>query len=482
MTNSFVWSWLTVALVTALVLSLYELYRKREKRGGVRGARVPRGSNGWPFIGESLDFISCALSSKPESFVDKRRILYGKVFKTHLFGAHTILSSDVEVSRFILHSDAKTFVPDYPSSLMELMGKSSILVCNGDLQRRVHGLVGYFLKSGQLRDQVTSDLVRRMDGAMKDWKDGEVVLIQDQAKSILFPILVKALIGLEPGNDMHFIRYQFQEFVAGLISFPIKLPGSQLQRSLQAKKRIAAIIKRILQKKRNNIKGRIPRDAIDVLISDNNDELTDELISDNMVDFMIPAEDSVPVLITLVIKYLSECPRALHQLEDENMKLKNRKLMLGENLSWTDYLSLSFTQDVISESLRMGNVIVSTWRKAVRDVEIKGLLIPKGWRVISYLRFMHLAEENYKDPYEFNPWRWRENDINRCSFMPFGAGQRLCPGMDLARLEAAIFLHHLVTNFTWVAEEDQVVNFPTVRMKGGMPIRAIRKKQAVQMQ
>lgn len=75
MTNPFVWSWLTVALVTALVLSLYELYRKKEKRGEARGARVPRGSNGWPFIGESLDFISCALSSKPESFVDKRRIL-----------------------------------------------------------------------------------------------------------------------------------------------------------------------------------------------------------------------------------------------------------------------------------------------------------------------------------------------------------------------------------------------------------------------
>jgi hypothetical protein len=28
------------------------------------------------------------------------------------------------------------------------------------------------------------------------------------------------------------------------------------------------------------------------------------------------------------------------------MELKNRKLALGENLDWTDYLSLSFTQDV----------------------------------------------------------------------------------------------------------------------------------------
>jgi steroid 3-oxidase len=34
-----------------------------------------------------------------------------------------------------------------------------------------------------------------------------------------------------------------------------------------------------------------------------------------MIDFMIPAEDSVPVLITLAVKYLSKCPLALEQLE-----------------------------------------------------------------------------------------------------------------------------------------------------------------------
>jgi hypothetical protein len=34
-------------------------------------------------------------------------------------------------------------------------------------------------------------------------------------------------------------------------------------------------------------------------------------------------------------------------------------------------------------------------------------------------------------------------------FTPFGGGQRLCPGVDLARLEASIFLHHLVTSFRY---------------------------------
>ena len=78
----------------------------------------------------------------------------------------------------------------------------------------------------------------------------------------------------------------------------------------------------IIQEKRKKMiaegehtRGTHPRDMIDVLLGNDNDELTDELISDNMIDFMIPAEDSVPVLITLAVKYLSECPLALQQLE-----------------------------------------------------------------------------------------------------------------------------------------------------------------------
>ena len=65
---------------------------------------------------------------------------YGKVFKSHIFGSPTIVSTEAEVNRFILQSDASIFVPSYPKSLTELMGKSSILSINGSLQRRVHAV------------------------------------------------------------------------------------------------------------------------------------------------------------------------------------------------------------------------------------------------------------------------------------------------------------------------------------------------------
>ncbi|KAK9101279.1 hypothetical protein Scep_024709 [Stephania cephalantha] len=46
----------------------------------------------------------------------------------------------------------------------------------------------------------------------------------------------------------------------------------------------------------------------------------------------------------------------------------------------------------------MGNIITGVIRKAMRDVEIKGYLIPKGWCVFTYFRSVHLDENLYEWP------------------------------------------------------------------------------------
>ncbi|KAK4427329.1 3-epi-6-deoxocathasterone 23-monooxygenase CYP90D1 [Sesamum alatum] len=453
--------------------------RNHSNRRSSSSSRLPLGSLGiWPFVGETLQFISCAYSDRPESFMDKRRRMYGKVFKSHLFGSATIVSTDAEVSRIILQSDAKTFVPSYPKSLMELMGKSSILVINGGLQRRIHGLIGSFLKSPTLRSQITTDMRNYVMESMAKWSEHSPVYIQDEAKHIAFQVLVKALISLDGGDEMELLKKHFQEFIAGLMSLPFNFPGTQLYRSLQAKKKMVKLIDGIIRAKResNNIWSDAAKDVAEVLAKDTSEELTDDLIAENLIDLMIPGEDSVPLLITLAIKYLSHSPPALKQLTEENLQLKRHKEKLGEPLSWNDYLSLPFTQTVITETLRMGNIIIGVMRKAVKDVEIKGHLIPKGWCVLAYFRSVHLDDKLYDFPYQFNPWRWQDKETSNCNFTPFGGGQRLCPGLDLARLEASIFLHHFVTQFRWEAEDDSIIHFPTVRMKRRMPVWVTRRR------
>nr|ADN34104.1 cytochrome p450 [Cucumis melo subsp. melo] len=456
-----------VLVVTAITIILYRncfrLLRSKFCN------QLPLGSLGWPFIGETIEFISCAYSDRPETFMDKRRRLYGKVFKSHIFGSPTIVSTDAEVSKFILQSDAKAFVPSYPKSLTELMGKSSILLINGSLQKRIHGLVGAFFKSSHLKAQITKDMECYVKLSMASWTENNPIYLQDETKNISFQVLVKILISLNPGQSMEFLKKQFQEFIAGLMALPVNIPGSRLYQSLQAKRNMVKLVKKIIQERKSCGISTVPKDVMEVLLKDENEELTDDLIAENMIDMMIPGEDSVPILMTLAVKYLSDCPAALQQLTEENLKMKGQKEQLGEALHWSDYLSMPFTQSVITETLRMGNIIIGVMRKAMKDMKIKGYLILKGWSVLTYFRSVHLDDNHYDCPYKFNPWRWQERELSSCNFTPFGGGQRLCPGLDLARLEASIFLHHFVTHFRFQLLTDEAFH-PSVRFTNFPPL------------
>lgn len=37
---------------------------------------------------------------------------------------------------------------------------------------------------------------------------------------------------------------------------------------------------------------------------------------------------------------------------------------------------------------------------------IAGYLIPQGWCVLASFISVHMDEENYANPHQFNPWRW----------------------------------------------------------------------------
>jgi len=79
------------------------------------------------------------------------------------------------------------------------------------------------------------------------------------------------------------------------------------------------LIKKILEEKMNSNKQEALMDVADVLLKEMNDapeqrRLTIDSISSNILEMMIPGDDSVPMLMTLAVKFLSENPSALKDL------------------------------------------------------------------------------------------------------------------------------------------------------------------------
>ncbi|KAK4434794.1 cytochrome [Sesamum alatum] len=82
----------TAALVVGFVgfLILYHFLPLLLLRNGA----VPKGSFGWPLLGETLSFLQPHASTSTGAFLQQHCSRYGKVFKSHLFFSPTVVSCD----------------------------------------------------------------------------------------------------------------------------------------------------------------------------------------------------------------------------------------------------------------------------------------------------------------------------------------------------------------------------------------------------
>ncbi|CAA2992837.1 abscisic acid 8 -hydroxylase 4-like [Olea europaea subsp. europaea] len=118
----------------------------------------------------------------------------------------------------------------------------------------------------------------------------------------------------------------------------------------------------------------------------------------------------------------------------------------------------------ILESLRISSIISFTFREAVNDVEYKGYLIPKGWKVMPLFRNIHHNPEFFPHLQKFDSSRF-EAAPKPNTFMPFGSGVHACPGNEFAKLEMLIMVHHLASQFRY-----EVVRLENGTQYGPLPV------------
>lgn len=108
------------------------------------------------------------------------------MFKSNILGKGIIVSTDAEVNKVVLQNNGDVFIPCYPKSITELFGKNSILQMNGAVHKRLHGLIGSFLKSPQLKARITRDIEASVRHFLSTWleKQHNVVYLQDEAKKV----------------------------------------------------------------------------------------------------------------------------------------------------------------------------------------------------------------------------------------------------------------------------------------------------------
>ncbi|XP_039132568.1 LOW QUALITY PROTEIN: abscisic acid 8'-hydroxylase 3-like [Dioscorea cayenensis subsp. rotundata] len=458
-----------------VVLSLFIWLLLQPHRGEIE--KIP-GTMGWPIVGESFSFLSDFSSpSGIFSFMRNRQQRYGKVFKTSVLGRFTVFMTGRDAAKILLSGKDGMVSLNLFYTGKQVLGPQSLLTTSGEEHKRLRRLIADPLSVDALKKyfQFIDDLaIRTLEG----WT-GRTVFVLEEASTFTLKVIGNMIMSLEPeGTEQENFRANFKIISSCFASLPFKIPGTAFYRGLEARNRMYAMLDNIISRRRSG--EDIQHDFLQTLLrkhsraagetDEDSEKLTDSQLKDNILTLLVAGHDTTTSALTWLVKFLGENPDVLQKLREEHKGIQEKRNG-GMHLTWSEVHTMPYTNKVISETLRRATILPWYSRKAAQDFNIDGYDIKEGWSVNLDVVSIHHDPKFFPNPEKFDPSRFDE-PLKPFSFLGFGSGPRMCPGLNLAKLEICVFIHHLVCRYKWIPLKNDDSVCPTlVRMpKSKYPI------------
>ncbi|XP_060130692.1 steroid 17-alpha-hydroxylase/17,20 lyase [Zootoca vivipara] len=179
-------------------------------------------------------------------------------------------------------------------------------------------------------------------------------------------------------------------------------------------------------------------------------ELTDDHLLMTVADIFGAGVETTTTVLKWIVLYLLHYPEVQQKIQEE----LDQKLGFNRYPQLDDRQHLPYLDATISETLRIRPVApLLIPHEALADTSIGKYDIPKGAHVMINLWSIHHDEKEWDKPEEFNPGRFLDKDGKRIaspspSYLPFGAGIRVCLGEVLAKMELFLFIAWTLQRFT----------------------------------
>nr|AAT47183.1 taxoid 10-beta hydroxylase [Taxus cuspidata] len=440
----------SILFLTLLALLLLCLFRYKTQSSAVK---LPPGNLGFPFIGETIPFLRALHSETPQTFFDERMKRFGNVFVTSLIGQPIVVLCGPAGNRLLLSNEDKLVEMSPPKFSLKLIGQDSLLSKREDEHRTLRAALARFLRPQALQSYMgimSSEIEHHIN---EKWKGKDEVKMLPLIRGLIFSIATTLFFDI---NDEHLkdrLHHLLETILVGTVSLPLDFPGTSFRKAVEARSKLDEILSSLIKSRRSDLHSGIASDGQDLLTvlltfkDERGNSLADNEILDNF-SLMLHASYETSVSPTvLMFKLLSSNPECYDKLVQEQLGiLANKKE--GEDISWKDVKAMKYTWQVVQETMRIFPPGFGSYRKAIIDIDYDGYTIPKGWQLYDALYY---TWERTVLPYpeQFRPSRFEEGElVAPYTFLPFGAGARICPGWEFAKTEILLFVHHFVKNFS----------------------------------
>jgi cytochrome P450 len=292
-----------------------------------------------------------------------------------------------------------------------------------------------------------------------------IIDIDDAMMTLALEITCNALFGLDVSGEATELTSATLTALHGVVSraqnplaLPLAIPTPNNWRMSRAIHRLDEAVSEIIHARaEDRLPSEAPiRDMLDVLLDpDLETPLTAKQIRDEIATFIVAGHETVASALTWAWDLLVHNPDELE--------------------------SLAITPDraelVFDESLRLYPPAWVITRRTSTDIEVEGFEIPAKSLVIVSPWVIHRNPQVWEEPLAFRPDRF-SGGVPQLGYLPFGVGPRLCIGREMARLEGAMILRHIASNWKLSAIHTGPTPIDasvTLRPVGSLPLRLSRR-------
>ena len=366
-----------------------------------------------------------------------------------------------------------------------LLGEG-LLTSEGDFHRRQRRLSQPAFH--RLRIASYADVMTAHASQMgRTWNDNETMDISDEMMRLTLGIVGKTLFDAdvksdaqEVGDAMTVAMDLFNTLTLPFYELLQKLPLPQFRRFEDAKRRLDAIIFRLIEERRRS--GQDRGDLLSMLLLAQDTEgdggqMTDAQLRDELMTIFLAGHETTSNALTwtwYLLSQNSEVESKLHEEIDE--------VLQGRLPAFEDVARMKYTEMVMAESMRLYPPAWALGRMALKDFTIGGYVVPKKSLVLMSQYVMHRDPRYFAEPLRFDPERWspQARDTRpQFSYFPFGGGPRRCIGEGFAWMEGILLLATLAQHWQLRLEPNHPVEIKpvmTLRPKHGMRMTVSRKQ------
>lgn len=409
-----------------------------------RALRHIPGGQGLPLIGSTLQVLA-----DPKGFYETLAKRHGPVLRVNVLGETGVQLLGAEANELVLFDTQRLFSAQRGwDRFLDRVFPRGLLTLDFEAHRLQRRALAVAFKAGPLRAYLAT-LNAGIAAAVARWRatPGRMSFYPEM-KRLTLDLAARSFLGTQIGAEAEDVRAAFIDMVAATVA-PIRspLPGTQMRRGVQGRARIVAYLTRQIPARRLSDGDDLFTQLCHATTEDGT-PLSTQAIVDHMSFLMMAAHDTLTSSLTAFVWLLAANPDWQDRLRDEILGLG---LRADEPLPFERLDDLRLTGMAFEEALRIIPPVPAMPRRALRDFEFGGYLIPAGTSIGVNPLFTHYMPGLWPDPDRFDPDRFGETaraGRRRGAYVPFGGGAHMCLGLNFAVMQAKCFARHLLQNLS----------------------------------